>query len=444
MLVQLRHHLIKLSTILTSMILSISLFTACYMNCSQRIFQKRAQYDSLQNMINTKFASDHIISNNWLNDLEVENNLLLHIEENLIPYSFRGSWTPPVDKTQLFAHAQTLADKDTSFLNESPLLTRRTSSSSVSSFSFTIHKDRPVFHSWLLSGIPVFSSITKIPTSTGFISVTMVQLLPQLRSSILQTIVFFGLLNLIGILSLYFISKYLFGKALRPVIDNHKKQTEFIAAASHDLRTPLAVIQSNASALLLPDAEVSHFAPKILDSCSHMSRLVTDLLSLAASDAKTWKLHIEEIDTEAFLIEQFDSFTSYCANRSHRLTLDLPDDVLPSISADKVRIQQILGILIDNALSYSPINSEIIIRPSLQKKTFCLEVIDYGQGIAIEEREKVFCRFYRSDKSRTDQKHFGLGLSIANELVELQKGSIHIKDTPGGGATFIVSLPVKE
>ena len=442
MLRQLRRHLIQLNTGLTSLILTISLCMACYMNCSQKISQRISQYDTLLRMITTKFSSEQIITNKWLCDFECDNDILLHIEDNGVPYSYRGSWSPNIERSKLFEHTQMLARTDGYAHDQLPILTQQMISSPVYRYDVSTASGSTKFSPWLITGTPVLSSVTLIPTSNGFISITMIQILGHIRGSIQRTVLLFLILDLLGILALYIAAKYLVGKALQPVIENQRKQTEFIAAASHDLRTPLAVIQNNASALLLPDADVTYFAPKIMDSCTHMSRLVTVLLSLAAADAKTWKLHLEEIDTEAFLIELYDTFSSYCQNKSHSLRLALPDDVLPTIVADKMRIQQILGILIDNAISYSPDHTEICIHSYLMKQSLFLEVIDHGQGVAPEERGEIFQRFYRSDKSRTDQKHFGIGLSIAKELIDLQKGQISVKDTEGGGATFVVSLPV--
>ena len=77
-------------------------------------------------------------------------------------------------------------------------------------------------------------------------------------------------------------------------------------------------------------------------------------------------------------------------------------------------------------------------------KKICYLVADHGKGIPDEEKDRIFDRFYQSDKSRKEKEHFGLGLSIARELAELQKGSLTLTDTPGGGCTFLLLLPIAE
>jgi signal transduction histidine kinase len=109
--------------------------------------------------------------------------------------------------------------------------------------------------------------------------------------------------------------------------------------------------------------------------------------------------------------------------------------------ADKDRLTQILGILIDNALSYSPKESTITLRPYQKKNVFLLEVEDHGIGISREQKKYIFNRFYQADPARNDTSHFGLGLSVAKELTELMGGKINVKDTLGGGSTFVIELP---
>lgn len=166
------------------------------------------------------------------------------------------------------------------------------------------------------------------------------------------------------------------------------------------------------------------------------------MLILASTDAKTWRIHKEAIDTDTYLIDLFDSFYPFCKGKEHNLTLDFPEDSLPQIYADKDRLTQVLGILIDNAISYSPAKSNITIRPYSKKSSFFIEVEDHGVGITKEEKEAIFTRFYRVDKSRNDNSHFGLGLSIAKELIELQHGKIRVTDAINGGSSFIIELPL--
>ena len=117
--------------------------------------------------------------------------------------------------------------------------------------------------------------------------------------------------------------------------------------------------------------------------------------------------------------------------------------VLRIEDTDQERLFQILSIFLDNAISYSPENSSIEIQTRQTTKELTFLVADHGKGIAKADRPFIFDRFYRADKSHTDKSHFGLGLSIAEELAKMLSGRIGFKDTPGGGATFFLTLPIK-
>lgn len=439
MLKELRKHLIHLNLILTSLILTIALATSCYMNISQLKAQCLSRYTSLKDSLLAQLSLNNVIHTSALLDLESANHLIIHMEDNTVPFFFPGGWTPDISRDLLVNHVKSLAAKEGFQFDSSPLLYSDKTATPVYQFSYTKNES---FHKSFLYGTPVLSYMTFVPTKNGYLSLTLIQLLPQLKKDLFYLILRYLFLDFIGILALRFISGYLVDKALKPVDENQKRQTEFIASASHDLRSPLAVIQSNASALLIPEADPKSFVPKIIESCTYMSRLIGDLLYLAASDSKTWKLQLQTIDTESYLIDLYDSYSIYCKSRNHQLELDLPEDVMPQITADKGRLNQILSILIDNALAYSPVGTSIHLCPQVRSGILTLSVIDHGVGIPDSEKPKIFTRFYRTDKSRNDRNHFGLGLSIAKELLELQNGRIDVTDTPGGGSTFMIKLPI--
>lgn len=260
------------------------------------------------------------------------------------------------------------------------------------------------------------------------------------RASLLETlkngcslypVVWLGVLVL-----MYFLSRFLIGKAVEPVEDTMKSQKEFIASASHELKAPLAVIQANAETM-----ESSQKQKIILDECSRMSKLVQSMLALASSDAGNWKMDIRETDVDTLLIETWEKFSESARKKNIRLNLDI-EDHYPKTHCDKERISQVLGILLDNAISYSSPGQTIEMGAKVQKLAFF--VIDHGPGIADAEKAKVFERFYSGDPSRTDKSHFGLGLSIAQEIVRLHHGTIRLTDTPGGGCTFEICLPIEK
>lgn len=182
----------------------------------------------------------------------------------------------------------------------------------------------------------------------------------------------------------------------------------------------------------------------LIDSeCARMSRLVDDMLFLASADAKTWNLNLETVDMDTLLIDLYESFQPLCHEKSISLRLELPARPLPRIAADPQRIRQLLMILLDNALTYTPSGCSICIRARAAFSGRHLTVEVANQGCRIPDRVKpyIFDRFYQADGSRSDKRHFGLGLSITKELVSLHGGEIQAADEPGGGACFSVTLP---
>lgn len=243
---------------------------------------------------------------------------------------------------------------------------------------------------------------------------------------------------LMMLLLMHILSSFLIDKALQPVERTMKSQKHFIASASHELKAPLAVIQVNTEAM--------EFSPKqkiILDECSRMNGLIQSMLSLASSDAGNWKMDIRETNVDMLLIETWEAFSETARKKNIRLNLDI-EESYPTIPCDKERVSQVLGIFLDNAISYSPSGTAVQIGAKVQGKKLVFYVIDHGPGIPDSEKEKVFERFYSGDPSRTEKGHYGLGLSIAQEIVRLHYGKIELKDTPSGGCTFEINLPIEK
>jgi signal transduction histidine kinase len=249
-------------------------------------------------------------------------------------------------------------------------------------------------------------------------------------------------IDLIGAGALFIISSLYIGRVIRPLEEGQRKQNAFVAAASHELRSPLTVIKTGAASIREDVSKADQFLPHVERECERMSRLINDMLLLAAADAKTWDLNKGPVDMETLLIECYDMICNCLNQNGANIALDLPQKALYIVEGDRERMKQILTILVDNAISHTGKGDNIIIRAYNQRHSVVLEVEDHGDGIPNEEKKRVFERFYRGDQSRSEKKHFGLGLSIAKELVELHQGDITIRDTQGGGATFIVRLPV--
>lgn len=231
--------------------------------------------------------------------------------------------------------------------------------------------------------------------------------------------------------------------AVKPVKEGQKKQSEFVSAASHELRSPLAVMQASAGAIKnAPPDKARHFAEKIERECGRLARLTGDLLRLAGSDNHRWAMAFSQAEPETLALSTGERFEELAAARGIHLSVRLPEEPLPLIRCDAERVGQALTIFLDNALSYTPEGGSIRLSAEKSRRGVRFSVADSGPGIPDSEKEKVFDRFYRGDASRTDKEHYGLGLSVAREIAGLHRGSITVTDASEGGAQFNLSLPV--
>ena len=250
-------------------------------------------------------------------------------------------------------------------------------------------------------------------------------------------------LSLIAVTTMSYL---LIKKALKPTEVMLKSQKDFIASASHELKSPLAVILANAEKLEQLQIDNTEFrkSVKILDKeCMRMSKLVRDMLLLASSDAKSWTICKNTIDIDTLLISLYEAYEPVCISKKICLRLEISETSYPKFCADEERLFQILTIYMENAIHHSLGNKQIEIKTAVTAKHITFFVIDHGKGIPEDDKPYIFNRFYCADKSRTDKSHFGLGLSIADELAKMMNGKAGCKDTDGGGATFFVTLPLK-
>lgn len=173
-----------------------------------------------------------------------------------------------------------------------------------------------------------------------------------------------------------------------------------------------------------------------------MSRLVGDMLTLASSDSKQWQLQKEQVELDMLLLEVYEAHVSLAREKGLNLTLSLYEQDIPSILLDRDRITQVLSILLDNAGNHTPAPGKIELELTVHRSRVQIRVSDTGPGVPDEEKPRIFERFYRSEKSRSSRGHFGLGLSIAAEIVKKHNGRIWVQDATIGGAEFVVELPV--
>ena len=172
-----------------------------------------------------------------------------------------------------------------------------------------------------------------------------------------------------------------------------------------------------------------------------MSSLINDMLTLSNSDNHNFPIRPKEVELDTLLMNTYEAFEPVARKKSQTLSITLPDTSVPVCMADDERISQVLSILLHNAISYTPAGGQIELSLQYKKSRFYLTVSDTGIGIPDEDKKKIFDRFYRAEKSRSTKGHFGLGLSIAAEIIKFHHGTITVSDNPGGGSIFTVMLP---
>lgn len=241
-------------------------------------------------------------------------------------------------------------------------------------------------------------------------------------------------------------------RALQPIARSWNSQQRFVADASHELRTPLAVIQANL------DVVLGHASESVLDNMEWLSnarteiarlgRLTDDLLTLARIDSNQTQLRMEEVDLRAVVREICDSFAILAHMKDMQLMLDEPSARHPAetpmiLYGDAGRLRQLVIILVDNAIKYTPNGGSVRILLDRRRDTIRLKVLDTGVGIGKEELRYIFDRFYRSDQARERATGgAGLGLAIARWIVTMHKGKLSASSKPGQGSVFTVLLPV--
>lgn len=268
-------------------------------------------------------------------------------------------------------------------------------------------------------------------------AVVLLPLAKQDRQFYNQRLLFAGI-DLAGGIILVVFSWFFVKKLLRPVEEARQKQVQFVAAASHELRSPLAVMLSNLSALERAGPEERpRFQKNIRTEGLRMARLIDDLLALANADSHSWSIRREPAELDTLTLELYEKYVRPAWEKGLTLTVTLPEEGVPPTQCDSGRVEQAVSALISNALSYTPAGGQVdIILTQLNGGRMMFTVQDNGPGIPDQEKPLVFQRFYRADPSRQDREHFGLGLCVAQEIAQLHRGKLWVEDCPGGGARF--------
>ncbi|MGN0652138.1 MAG: sensor histidine kinase [Gemmiger sp.] len=288
-------------------------------------------------------------------------------------------------------------------------------------------------------------------STTQWRNVLVMQPVTAHSAEALRLLAVYAAAFMLGWATLILMSAILARFAVRPIEQAQTEQIRFLASASHELKTPLAVISTSADLLKQKSQDLAEPCHLIQQQARQMGRLIDDILVLTNSSTGRWTLQLRPVLPEEAAMTAYETFQPVLSRAEQVLTLEMPDAPLPMVLADEQRLQQILAILLDNAHTYAPSGSAVALRVDFQHNQVRFWVIDHGPGIPDSAKQAVFTYFYRQTSenegtatAKNSAHHYGLGLTVATELANLHHGSLTVQDTPGGGASFCLMLPAKQ
>ena len=290
----------------------------------------------------------------------------------------------------------------------------------------------------ILSEINIDSVSTNIKYAAVLMNTSQIEQISQNHEQLIVVVMAsFWILSILA-------SLYLARVSVKPLLESMQKQQSFVENASHELRTPLAVLQNRLETLFRkPEATIMESSESIassLEEVRNMRFLTTNLLNLARRDDGI-KPELGEVEPDFFNT----TFTNYemIASENDRV-FRFENRVHRTIITDKLLLKQLMTILFDNAVKYTEEEGDIYFEISTTERSLYLTVADNGIGISAADKKKIFDRFYRVDKARTRQKGgFGLGLSLAKQVVDALKGTISVKDNKPHGTIFEVKIAIQ-
>ncbi|WP_455714235.1 sensor histidine kinase [Anaerosporobacter sp.] len=418
--------LVLLYSISMGVILTIALLAIFTMNYQDQKQSKSRIFQNSVTNVYMKLSSDSIISNTWLTDIESTNRLILHITDGGSELLQWGSWVSEEERKTEVAKIENMAKDDKLSLHSRPI------SSKEGFWRFYQSKNE--------NGNRYYAAAIVVPYGKQYRSAIVIQYFTKEDQAFNRLKMVFLTIEILGILSMVVLNLIYVRLIMKPVEESKRLQTEFIAAASHELKSPLAVIRTSAGAIKAVPEKSDHYIDTIGEECNRMSSLVDDLLILSSTETKTWRMSMERVELDTLLLDIYEEFLPICKEADMDLTISLPEILLPPINGDSMRIKQILSILLNNAIQHSKSVKPIQLHAYTSKHYVFIQVIDYGIGIADDEKTAVFDKFYQVDTSHHDRRNYGLGLSIAKELVKIHRGLFWLEDTKGGGCTFTIKL----
>ena len=259
-------------------------------------------------------------------------------------------------------------------------------------------------------------------------------------SGSLRTSVIISVLMLTGAMAVIFlISLWLSGLAVKPVKRAWEQQKQFVADASHELKTPLTVILANNNIMMSHKdstvADERQWLESTEEEANHMKKLIDNMLFLAKSDAGETKVQLSTVDFSEMAEACALNFEPVAFEKEIMIDTDIESGI--TLEGDATQLNQLAHILVDNAVKYADSGTTVTIRLQKHGDKVEFSVNNKGTPISKDDIEHIFDRFYRAEKSRTT-KGYGLGLSIARRITEGMNGKILVESNKENGTTFTV------
>lgn len=251
-------------------------------------------------------------------------------------------------------------------------------------------------------------------------------------------IAFSIIVSTLSLVIIYIVAKQMSETIVKPVEETLEKQKQFISDASHELKTPLAVIEANAD-VLEQEVKENKWIKYIQNEVESMNKLVNNLLMLAKTENSENIKNYKQINVSKEVELNVAVFESMAYEKQVKIETNIQEEI--SMNGNSEDIKHIVSTLLDNAIKHTEPNNKVIVDLHKNKNDIVLQVKNQGSPIPEEERDKIFERFYRVDKSRNrNEKRYGLGLAIAKSIVEKYHGKISV-NCEKGFTIFSVIIP---
>lgn len=246
------------------------------------------------------------------------------------------------------------------------------------------------------------------------------------------------LISIAGLVVVFVLVYFFSGIVFKPIIEGYNKQKQFITDASHELKTPLSIISANNEVLEMKMGE-NEWTKSTANQVKRLAKLTENLVLLSRMEEEEAKPEFVSFSLTDAVSETVSEFEGRIKAKQITFTKDIDDKL--NLVGDEGNIRQLISILMDNAVKYTPVHGEIELKCYKEKKSICISLFNTAKDIQTGKLDMLFERFYRADKSRnSDVKGYGIGLSVAKAIVTRHKGKISAYSEDGRSVCFEVVL----